>query len=540
VYIEGTNFEHWKRDDVITFLENKIDVSDELLLKRDGYEFLLKKGDIDFEFYPRATVHESYRDSRSLYNKNTLSGILDLIGQPKNYEYVVGYNESLLGEYVLSIAGQVNEEGFPVSFEFVEGAYQAKQGRSGMAVDVYNFEKHIAEAFVSGKSSLEIPVKLVNHTLSDDRLGVYENRLNVLSGKKIQFIYKEGLSQEIVGSDGLLLLIDPNGGFKLEEIDNLLTKHSERIERPAKNAVLIFVGDRVDEFWPAQTGIEIRKESFINDVSEALFVLSHTDQSQVDVTIKTNDIAYEYGLDEINDLGINGLIGVGESWFRGSIPARVYNISHASEKINATILAPGEEFSFNGVLGDVSSYTGYKKAYIIKEGETILGDGGGVCQVSTTLFRAALDSGLKITKRSPHSYRVSYYEQGSKPGFDATVYQPYPDLKFVNDTNGHLLIQSFFDSTLSYLKFEIYGTDDGRVVSISDPVVLSSTPPPDDLYIDDPTLPSGQIKQVEHKAWGSKMYFDYVVVKDEVEIIKKRFYSNYQPWQAVYLVGVGL
>ena len=160
---------------------------------------------------------------------------------------------------------------------------------------------------------------------------------------------------------------------------------------------------------------------------------------------------------------------------------------------------------------------------MIKEGKTILDDGGGVCQVSSTLFRALLNSGLPITERQAHAYRVSYYEQGSSPGLDATVYSPSPDLKFVNDTPGYILIEATADTKNYSLVFEIYGTSDGRVASITKPVVTGVVAPPEDLYQDDPSLPSGTIKQIDYKAWGAKVTFNYVVTRDGQEIINKTF-----------------
>jgi vancomycin resistance protein YoaR len=189
------------------------------------------------------------------------------------------------------------------------------------------------------------------------------------------------------------------------------------------------------------------------------------------------------------------------------------------------------------MLGDVSVYTGYQQAYIIKGGQTVLGDGGGVCQVSTTFFRAALDAGLPIIERHPHAYRVSYYEQNSKPGFDATVYSPSVDLKVKNDTPAYILIQTKTDIKNATLTFELYGTSDGRVATVSSPYIWDVTPAPPALYIDDPTLPAGQIKQIDFAAAGAKTSFDYKVTRGEEILQQKTFYSNYRPWQARYLRG---
>jgi len=240
---------------------------------------------------------------------------------------------------------------------------------------------------------------------------------------------------------------------------------------------------------------------------------------------------------DANNLGIKELIGRGESWFVGSITNRIYNLQKAAAEINGVLVAPGETFSFNQTVGDISSATGYRQAYIIKEGRTILGDGGGVCQVSSTLFRAVLSAGLPIEARTAHAFRVSYYEVKYQPGFDATVFQPEPDFKFRNDTQGHILIQTVYDEKTKYLAFEIYGTSDGRKVEISKARIWDVVAPPPDLYQDDPTLAVGVVREVEHKAWGAKVAFDWKVTRGEEMLQERTFYSNYRPWQAVFLRG---
>ena len=166
-----------------------------------------------------------------------------------------------------------------------------------------------------------------------------------------------------------------------------------------------------------------------------------------------------------------------------------------------------------------------------------MGDGGGVCQVSTTLFRAALAAGLPITERHQHAYRVGYYEEDSGPGIDAAVYSPSVDLKFKNDTGGHILIQSYVDRVNMRITFQLYGTKDGREVNISTPVILSQSPAPEPLYQDDPNLPKGEIKQVDFAAAGANVYFTRSVKKDGKITISDKFVSNYRPWQAVFLRG---
>ena len=167
----------------------------------------------------------------------------------------------------------------------------------------------------------------------------------------------------------------------------------------------------------------------------------------------------------------------------------------------------------------------------------MLGNGGGTCQVSTTLFRAALREGLPIVERHAHAYRVGYYEQDSAPGIDATVYVPSVDFKFKNDTGHHILIQSILDPEELRLTFMIYGTSDGRISEVTTPVITNQSPAPETKFEDDPTLPVGTVKQVDFAAAGANTVFTRTVTRDGKVIIADTFKSNYRPWQAVFLRG---
>ena len=162
---------------------------------------------------------------------------------------------------------------------------------------------------------------------------------------------------------------------------------------------------------------------------------------------------------------------------------------------------------------------------------------GGVCQVSTTLFRAALNAGIPIIERTAHAYRVGYYENDSKPGFDATVFAPSPDLKIKNDTPASILIQTEVDQENNLLYFRFYGKKDGRRIEISPVTVYDVVPPLPEIRQDDPTLKKGVTKQVDFPAWGAKAVFNYKVYQGAKTIFEKEFFSSYRPWQAVYLVG---
>lgn len=326
---------------------------------------------------------------------------------------------------------------------------------------------------------------------------------------------------------------DSNISINESALQKHLNRVATQIDRPVKEPLFNFnpaSPNRVTEFQPPQEGQKL-------DLVEAEFrikqALLTSDQKLVALPVSVVKPQNKLS----NEMGIKELIGRGTSNFAGSIPNRIFNVSHGSSKINGIIIGPNETFSFNNTVGDITAATGFKQAYVIKSGRTVLDDGGGICQVSTTLYRAVLNSGLPVVARTPHAYRVGYYEQGFPPGLDATVYYPSVDFQFKNDTGHHILIQT----TVSGLNLtvDLYGTDDGRITSLSTPKILSQTPPLPEVRQDDPTLPKGTIKQVDWSAWGAKVVFTRTVLKNGQKLINETVNSSYRPWQAVYLVGTG-
>ena len=234
-------------------------------------------------------------------------------------------------------------------------------------------------------------------------------------------------------------------------------------------------------------------------------------------------------------LGIVELIGQGTTSFAGSSASRVQNIVVGASQFDGVIVAPGETFSFNHYLGEVTAEKGYEESIIIWGNTTRADVGGGLCQVSSTAFRAAFWAGLPIAERWAHSFRVSYYEPPI--GLDATIYSPSVDLKWVNDTENYVLIQTYVDTANSTLTFRYYGTNPGRTVEMDGPYEDSFVAHDPPVYRDDPTLPEGETKQIEWAKDGLDVTIYRIIKENGVEVERETFFSRYRPWQAVYLVG---
>jgi len=234
--------------------------------------------------------------------------------------------------------------------------------------------------------------------------------------------------------------------------------------------------------------------------------------------------------------GITELVSSGTSQFRGSIPNRIQNIKTAQASFDGVVIPPGATFSFNQYLSEIVEANGYADAYVIFGNKTVLGPGGGVCQVSTTMFRAAFFAGFPITERWEHAYRVGYYEP--PVGLDAAVFVPSADMKFVNDTPNYILIEPALDVPNLRLTFNCYGTKpNGREVKMTDPVVSNIKPHPPTKYIDDPTLPRGTTKQIDFAVDGEDVTLYREIYQNGQLVTREKFFSSYEPWQAVFLKG---
>jgi vancomycin resistance protein YoaR len=241
------------------------------------------------------------------------------------------------------------------------------------------------------------------------------------------------------------------------------------------------------------------------------------------------------------DLGITQLITQATTYFKGSSAARIANVRVAASKFNGVIVPPGGVFSFNEYLGDVSEKEGFEVGLIIVGNRTVKGVGGGVCQVSTTAYQAALRAGFPIIERYPHGYRVKYYENGMGAGFDAAVFSPSADFKFKNDTQSHLLIETIFDPARVTLTFKFYGTPDGRAVNISTSTIESTVPHGPDVYEKDTDneVAAGKAKQVDYAVDGATISFTRQVTRNGETLLNERVVSKYVPWQAVFRFGEG-
>ena len=303
---------------------------------------------------------------------------------------------------------------------------------------------------------------------------------------------------------------------------------SPYIENPPQNSLFAMSGGRLIETTPGKSGNNIDLATIEKEI-DRLIKIADPKVSVIPIPISIEQPAISKNT--VKEYEIKELVAVRKTNMHGSSADRRHNIKNGITKLNGALIAPGEEFSAVRAIGTTTEENGFVKEFVIKEDKSVKELGGGLCQISTTLFRLALAAGLPVTERQAHRYVVGYYG----PGLDATIYGPYPDLRFINDTGHHLLVQGRVDGDNVILEF--YGQKDGRSSFISEPELSDEKPAPDTKYIVSADLPFGTQQCSETPRKGVTAEVTYKVAYPSGENKEQIFKSVYQPWQKICLIG---
>ncbi|MDO8509927.1 MAG: VanW family protein [bacterium] len=331
----------------------------------------------------------------------------------------------------------------------------------------------------------------------------------------------------------LILSLDP------EKTKKYLDGLRQEIDKPAQDARFIIENNKVKEFQASQSGLALDIEKTFTGLVLAFEERNyHPGQAVKTVSLTLVVAEPNIKMSEVNDLGIEGVIGVGVSSFVGSHTDRIKNLTTAIKRLNGVLIQPGEIFSANKYAGPFTLENGFLPELVIKGREIKKEVGGGMCQIGTTLFRMAMNSGMDITERRNHSLVVSYYADpvNGNPGTDATLYEPILDLKFLNDTGHYLLLQTVADYKKKELVFTLWGTADGRKGSYTHPIVSRWIPPSKPEEVVSEKMKPGQ-KECQAAYTGAVASFKYTRITPAGEKIERVFDSYYRPLPKICLIN---
>lgn len=560
-YIGGFNFGGQTKVQAKETLNRMIDGSKDKKLDYEyggkEYQITLLDLKVDYDSFLEESVNNLYSIGRGGSIGKILLEKIKSVFTHNNTQAAFGLDENKLDEFIIGIGKDIDKPEKDASIAFRDGEPYVTPEEIGQqfpkpenktiakkTIGEFDFEKKTAFLVINLDPKITTPIaekalaktrELLDHKLIMKARGKTFTLENSDLEAIIEFspIKNRDLAGKIDASfapeeqENYSLVPD----FSPKKIGEYLDKISPEINQESQDAKFKVSDGRVVAFGLAQTGYELEKDKATEQIINAL----NTNQESIDLPVKETKPAI--GSANPAEVGIKELIGEGKSSWRGSPPNRIHNISLGASRISGTIVKPGEEFSTLKTIGHIGPTTGFLPELVIKNSTKVEPDyGGGLCQVSTTLFRAVVYSGLKVTARTPHSFRVSYYEP--PVGMDATIFDPAPDFKFINDMDTPILIWAIAGN--NSLVFQFYGTKDGRKVDISTPVVGNYVSAGEPIYTESSTMAAGEIRQVERALSGATASFNYkVTAADGTVLEKETFVSKYVPIPNSYLYGPG-
>ena len=497
VSVQGLDISSKNLKEAFTILDekNKSLSTKNIILTYEDQEYTTTLEELGIKLNTDDTLVQAYRVKR---NSNIIASISQTL-QDTDINWIYTSDNEVLESVLGAEVNPALKTLVDAKLDYQNGQITIIPEQSGESLDIKQISANITSNLNKDEIKLAIPL---NKELPSITTAAWESQKQDLDAMiKEHTIFFNSTTINIPSEEIITWITIDQTSKKIDLSQDIIKEYLESVQKTLTsqpvNAKLRFNPEtqQIQILEPGQEGTKLMMEESSKRIKND--ILAGIKKTELFVAV-TSPLIDESQFDA---LGVKTLLGKGESNFRGSSKSRVKNINVAANKISSTLLKPGEEFSFVNTLGKVDARNGYLPELVIKGDKTIPEYGGGICQVSTTLFRAALNAGLPITERRNHSYVVNYY---GKPGLDATIYLPKPDFKFQNDTNHHILIQHYIVGTILY--YEIYGTSTGKTAKTIEPVVLESSP-------------DGSMKTVAYRE----------IYEGDVMIKRDTFYSTYRP-----------
>ena len=524
------------------------------ILFRDGEKaWVATPAQLGMVFDPSSSAVTAYDLGRRGGLFGALSGQIRAGGAGVNVPPVIIFDQRVAFQYLSQISSQVNQPTVEASLKLEGTNVVAQPGQVGRELKIDATLIYLGsqlQTFTDGEVPLVVQevqpqildvsgqADVARQILSQPLTLVIPNATSTDPGPyvyNVEVLANILAVQPVKNGDQISVQV----GLNPTALRDMLVPVKSQVDRLPANAKFIFNDEsrQLDLMEDSKIGRTLEMEASVKAINDALLRGEHT------ASLVINEAQPQVsGSSTAEQLGITQLLLSETSYFFGSSPERIQNIEAAAARFHGVLVAPGETFSMGATMGDVSLDNGFAEALIIYGGRTIKGVGGGVCQVSTTLFRAAFNAGFPIVERTPHAYRVSYYERiasgGVDPrlaGLDATVYFPLVDFKFTNDSPYWILMETYMSN--SSLTWKFYSTSDGRTVTWDTTGVTNVVSAPSPLFEVNNELGKNQMKQVDWAANGADVNVTRTVWRNGAVLFQDNISTHYEPWQAVCEYG---
>src|SRR3989339_25984 len=432
-------------------------------------------------------------------------------------------------------------------------AYEITPSRRGFVYNLSNLVKQITDSWSRLESTrLAVNLQEIVPTVVESDVEMIVPRLSEELVSKIRLVYADPknlsdrtwyLNEEKIRgwlevqktSEGKVVF-----GLNKDKVENYLKDViATLVDIEPINAQFRMEGERVVEFQGSRPGMKLSLGATYEAINKIMWDRTLHDSSESKaVALVTEKTESSIKTGDVNSLGIKEVLGVGVSDYSNSPTNRIKNIANAVKKLNGILVKPGEEFSTLKYTRPFTYEGGYLPELVIKGDEIKPEIGGGLCQIATTLFRMSMNAGLQVDQRSNHSLVVNHYNDpvNGNPGTDATVYDPAPDFKFLNDTNNYILIQTEMDRKRQELIFTIWGASDGRTGSYTHPIVHKWYPFGEAKTVETDTLKPGE-KKCQNAFYGADASFVYTRVMPDGKEEKITYASHYRPLPRICMQG---
>ncbi|NWG07849.1 MAG: VanW family protein [Chloroflexi bacterium] len=524
-------------------------ITGKILFKYGEQAWVATPAELGMVFDPTSSAMTAYDLGRSGGLFGALSGQIRAGGVGVNVPPVIIFDQRVAFQYLSQISTQINQPVKEASLSLQGTNIVTEPGQVGRELKIDATLVYLGaqlQTFSDGEVPLvvqEIQPQVLDVSAQADAARQILSQPLILSipnaaeGDPGPYVYNVEIIANMLGvqrvDNTVQVVLNPAA------LRDLLVPLKSQVDRLPSDAKFIFNDDtrQLDLMENSKVGRTLDVDASIQAINDALLRGEHT------VALVVNEVQPRVaGTATGQELGITELVWAETSYFYGSGAERKQNIQAAATRFHGVLVAPGETFSMGQTMGDVSLENGFAEALIIYGGRTIKGVGGGVCQVSTTLFRAVFNAGYPIVERHSHAYRVSYYEQTASgavdpklAGLDATVYFPLVDFKFTNDSPYWILMETYMGS--DSLTWKFYSTKDGRSVTWETTGTKNVVSAPDPLFEVNQDLDKNQIKQVDWAANGADVTVTRTVWRNGAVYFSDTFTTHYQPWQAICQYG---
>lgn len=499
-----------------------------LILKAGDQTLEVSAAELGWRPDARATAERAFAVGRTRFAER----IAALLGQVK-VPLVPSVDAGALEKRLQAIARSLESPPQNARVVFENGQYRVTPEKAGLKLDIQS----ALETYVQypEQTVLEFFPKSLTPRLTTPMLEPVARRANELL-RPITLVYAKPklagggkVHKRTLNSSEVAALFSVQEEIKVNtQALNKILAQMAQYDRPAVDARYVLNPEGQLVVRPEVEGWKMNQPETLKQLERALL---RPDISELALTVVPKAaLVRAADLPRAENLQ---LLAEATTYYGGSAAERIANVHAAARNLDGYVVPAGGVFNFNDAIGNISPENGFMEALVISGGRTIKGVGGGVCQVSTTAFRALYQAGLPILERNQHAYRVRWYDP--IVGYDAAVYQPYLNLRATNDTPGPLVVRTAF--TRSTLTVQLYGIPDGRQVSVSKPTILSRTPHPPPQYIVDNSLRPGEVKQVDWAVDGYRTRITRTITRPDGKVEVDVLNSNFRPWRAVYRVG---